>query len=753
MLRRARNANSNSTAGGNPAASKAGSGNNKDDLSSASEEEADQTDDSEVNVNTTDQQHLVCSNCEETAKELHQTGKDRALLCHKCRSYLKKHGEHRPNGDKESGLLKSNKIDDELDILLSNGKPNLRARKGKDKLNRGNSKSSEAESLDAGEANEGGESKANGVDASKLEGAGVKRSLISSDNNNNSNDSDVGVGGDEKDGAGSGGDNESDFKRKRLSPSENGDNAMSELPEMKCEIEDEDNEKPLTAIKEEDTKEAEGEVKVKIEPGTTAEPASAADAGNSQTVSVKQEANSQGEPQPAEGSPRSPQDLSSLSSRGEKHPPENVPSSSSLEGSAPSPTVKEESQQPTPQPPNASGKVSPANSSSSSSMPGSLPFPFGSNFPPFPPGAAASLSDRFPSMIPSMAGFHQPGLGGPHDLLNHSPKLPPGGAEQASTISSNKNEPSKHQQQQSGGGDKLGIPPTTGTPKSEGSSRSLNSPKTGGGGAPGGPLNFANLPSPLAPISGANDLLFSHPNFSSAHMPPGGPERLGFLGNHLPFPPGYGFPFMHPSLFNSGGRLPPGAFHQPPPFLPPGVAAPGGGGAGGPGGPSGQMSSPHSQMGKSKSPSISSQSPGHHNSSHFAKPHETGPFDRESLYQQQQHQQQQQQQDDEDNEPPYVSRGLTPEPRIDDSECIRSPAAMLVALLYIFCFLLIRIIRFLRHWNRGEHNSCARTDLIFKPVPGTRMAQKREEKARKMAEKERDDHKVRRVLTISNRSH
>lgn len=52
----------------------------------------------------------------------------------------------------------------------------------------------------------------------------------------------------------------------------------------------------------------------------------------------------------------------------------------------------------------------------------------------------------------------------------------------------------------------------------------------------------------------------------------------------------------------------------------------------------------------------------------------------------------------------------------------------------IFCF-----CSFLRHWNRGDYNSCARTDLTFKPVPDCKLARKREERIRKQAEKEREE--------------
>jgi len=45
----------------------------------------------------------------------------------------------------------------------------------------------------------------------------------------------------------------------------------------------------------------------------------------------------------------------------------------------------------------------------------------------------------------------------------------------------------------------------------------------------------------------------------------------------------------------------------------------------------------------------------------------------------------------------------------------------------------------LRHWNRGDYNSCCRTDLTFKPVPESKLSRKREERTRRQAEKERDE--------------
>ncbi|XP_066959672.1 arginine-glutamic acid dipeptide repeats protein-like isoform X1 [Macrobrachium rosenbergii] len=76
--------------------------------------------------------------------------------------------------------------------------------------------------------------------------------------------------------------------------------------------------------------------------------------------------------------------------------------------------------------------------------------------------------------------------------------------------------------------------------------------------------------------------------------------------------------------------------------------------------------------------------------------------------------------DGEDDIPSH--REPSPEPKIEDSEFHRSESAI-----------------FLRHWNRGDFNSCTRTDLTFKPVPNSQLARKREERQRKQAEKEREE--------------
>ncbi|KAG8191260.1 hypothetical protein JTE90_003272 [Oedothorax gibbosus] len=90
--------------------------------------------------------------------------------------------------------------------------------------------------------------------------------------------------------------------------------------------------------------------------------------------------------------------------------------------------------------------------------------------------------------------------------------------------------------------------------------------------------------------------------------------------------------------------------------------------------------------------------------------------------------------EEEEIETHYPYRGPSPEPRVEDVECHRSQSAI-----------------FLRHWNRGEFNSCARTDLTFKPVPDSNLARKREERARKAAEKEREETKARLGSTPDNK--
>ena len=49
-----------------------------------------------------------------------------------------------------------------------------------------------------------------------------------------------------------------------------------------------------------------------------------------------------------------------------------------------------------------------------------------------------------------------------------------------------------------------------------------------------------------------------------------------------------------------------------------------------------------------------------------------------------------------------------------------------------------------RHLNRGENNSCARTDLHFKPVPDSTLARKRDDRVRKAA-MEREESNMRQL--------
>lgn len=89
----------------------------------------------------------------------------------------------------------------------------------------------------------------------------------------------------------------------------------------------------------------------------------------------------------------------------------------------------------------------------------------------------------------------------------------------------------------------------------------------------------------------------------------------------------------------------------------------------------------------------------------------------------------------------HVPHGPSPEPKIEDSECHRSQSAMYI-IIFNFEVFIVNIIlkfRFLRHWNRGDYNSCCRTDLTFKPVPESKLSRKREERTRRQAEKERDE--------------
>lgn len=95
-----------------------------------------------------------------------------------------------------------------------------------------------------------------------------------------------------------------------------------------------------------------------------------------------------------------------------------------------------------------------------------------------------------------------------------------------------------------------------------------------------------------------------------------------------------------------------------------------------------------------------------------------------NLMQQQQQHLQNQSPDNEDNDDLQIYRGPSPEVKIEDKELCRYKNTI-----------------FIRHLFRGEFNSCARTDLIFKPTPESDFTRKKIEKARKAMEKEREEQK------------
>ncbi len=90
--------------------------------------------------------------------------------------------------------------------------------------------------------------------------------------------------------------------------------------------------------------------------------------------------------------------------------------------------------------------------------------------------------------------------------------------------------------------------------------------------------------------------------------------------------------------------------------------------------------------------------------------------------------------------PTGVPREPSPPPKPDGSECHRSQSAI-----------------FTRMWNRGEGNSCSRTDMVFKPVPNSKLARKREERLRKASEREVEmrnaDHAKRAAQEMANNLH
>lgn len=739
VLRRIRTANNNNS---NPNVQKSS---NKEDASSASEDEAEQTDDSDSHLNS----DLSCTNCGTVAKELLQTGKDRSLLCNECRNYLKKFGEHRPIRDKDSNQIKSSiKMEDEANFNLSNGKPNLRVRRNKgDKnskfdLNRGNSKSSENSSPERADQNLT-ENETNGdsgenvstTDTKKSENILKKRHFSNvsnefngcdgetannefSDNNENKrkkfmdDDDDDGLDSDQSKPDDNSTINEDVNKiiekiKDSSSPSpSNNEVDDKEVPSAKTEADEVSMESSaeitakLDALFEAKNNEDNKDEKKSLDLSDQASNFKAANStikedsceADSKESSNEKEPNNDGKAPNVNSvkiePPYSPQDLSSLSSRDKilQQENNNVPfptsaiSTTSSPSSSTPPMVKKED--------NSAVNYSGSNLSNIGNPPASV----NTN------KASPSISPTNPS-VSTAPPF-------PFPPLHPIPPLPPGAdARQFPYLVNFSSQdpglkptvPDKPETEAKAREEKTSKNSSAASKNENG--RGLPSPRTTSS-AP----TFPSLVPPFM-TSPNETFMLPHPNFAAA-LPPGS-DRLPFpnpLMNYQGFAP---LPFMPP--WPQYARLPQGTF--PSSFLPP----PGAGQMGAP-----AAHSPHSQMSKSKSPITSSaqqSSSSHHGSvpSHKSHTEKEQQFVGRDFYQPP---------DEDDFDSSYLHRGPSPEPKIEDSECHRSQSAI-----------------FLKHWNRGEFNSCARTDLTFKPAPDSQLFRRREERARKAAEKEREEHK------------
>lgn len=637
--------------------------NHKEDggISSGSEEEPEQTDDSDTNASS----DLKCSNCAILAKELHQTGKDRSLLCNECRSYMKRFGEHRPVGEKESQLIKSNNLKMEEEADLSNGKPNLRNR-GKGKcakyeLNKDNSKSFDTSSPERNDSNSSElppfvETKTNGVlhcesveDTIKNSDLTKKRQLTTNDSLSSVEDVD---------------DDSTEYKIKRHKNENSTESSTTQSNEfndvdskVKTKIENSDteethehkdnspvNDEPVTfsAIKQEikddlsiETAENTLETNNKLENTSeklefpeVPEPVAKSKDPSSPSVSSADTKVLDKLKVELPSSPKSPQDLSLLSSRDKLA--ESVPSSISPDASSTivstSPIKKEES----------SFVRSPSNSSASVE-------PFGPNMAPLPP--TMSLIDRFTSLghmsYPPIPSLHQ------SDSLTDNKVIPPvlnepdfkpkDGAIKNETNKSIKNESNR---------------PNRSSPKVVSSTSTFPSL---------GKLilfilliiTVRNLVPPYTSSAlGANDaFLMSQANFNPAHLASPGSERLPFP--MMGYPPGFpaGLPGMPPFLHAPWSQYPPARL--PLPYM-----------------PSANQPTSHSpQSQKSKSPMTSQSGSIHNSPSHFSHLKPFDNYDRrdKDVYSQD---------PDDDYDSSYLPRGPSPEPKIEDSECHRSQSAM-----------------------------------------------------------------------------
>lgn len=746
---------------------------------------------------------------------------------------MKKHNKHRPLDEKEA---KSSAAKSEDDSNLSNGKPNLRTRKGKEKgskleLNRGNSKSSETSSPDGNPEMNSLESSSNSSEPKPTNGstateADIKKGEISKKRHFSNLDTTVSIDDSEttetvKE------DDDKEAKRTKLSNEDDLDEKSADEKEL-CIKEEEGVEDQNIKGRLEDPKEEESELEkveaipeeaeldaksensnlsgkeenivAKCETEQGKEPSALDGAGGEndekivedvkmETESVVTESQDHDSKEPEEeeeeedvkmairkveesldreeklekvdsillanlkvespSSPKSPEDLTtSREKRADPVPCTSLHTPTSLSvthTSVSSPAIKKED--PSVLNFSASSKVSP------SSSPNPMLFPFSQTFPQMSPSLApsASMAERYPYMMPPMN--FPPSVAMNPDAISNSPKLPHNEKFEASGEHKLKEEPKSTES--------TSNKSSSSSSKNSDAARNLPSPKTISSTAPTfsslGENTWALGPScpyrsnthptssfctaPPFGASNPNDpFLMANPNFAASHLAGAGGDRLPFPNPLINYPPGFAPhlpglpPFMNPwSQYATAARLPPGAF--PSPYLPPSANPI-------------SSHSPHSHVSKSKSP-ISSQSSAHHSSpSHFSKVHESkDSFDRRDrdTYQP----------DDDEMDNTFLPRGPSPEPKIEDSECHRSQSAMYVFSPLLLSFRSLQCIfssSFLRHWNRGDYNSCARTDLTFKPVPESQLSRKREERARKAAEKEREDHKVSTLCQIASYS-
>nr|XP_029725689.1 arginine-glutamic acid dipeptide repeats protein isoform X3 [Aedes albopictus] len=225
-------------------------------------------------------------------------------------------------------------------------------------------------------------------------------------------------------------------------------------------------------------------------------------------------------------------------------------------------------------------------------------------------------------------------------------------------------------------------PPQNSSSSSSGLSGSGSKPGSG----PGGPNNSSNSSqSSSGPAGGPSP---------GGPGPPSGSPFQGAPHHPSPYPPGPHNPFIENQLQVSGKTSHMDALRAH------AHAAAGGVGLGPPPGHPGHHPGGHGPP------------PGHHGPpSHH--PHPNEPVHIETL------------DIDPDPEPPSpvhdMNRGPSPEAKPDDTECHRSQSAI-----------------FVRRCDRGDYNSCCRTDLEFKPTPDSKLARKREDRDRKLAEKERE---------------